>query len=143
MANVSPSETARRSPLPEAGVEHAANSSGSRPATAAAWGRDMGMGASLAGERPILSRLALSADERAAYSAVVLVAARCEPVGQSRRLGQPVLAGEAHRQVGHGGHRDAVTGRDDQRLAVDLAAQDPAHLRSLLAQWRVGAAHLV
>src|SRR3546814_15226192 len=54
-----------------------------------------------------------------------------------------VLAGEAHHQVGRGCHRDTVAGRDDQWIAVDLAAQDPAQLRALVAQRRIGAAHLV
>src|SRR3546814_12082589 len=66
-------------------------------------------------------------------SAAAFVATRCEPVGQAGRFGQPVLGGEAHHQVGRGCHRDTVAGRDDQWIAVDLAAQDPAQLPALVA----------
>src|SRR3546814_18995591 len=73
-------------------------------------------------------------------SAAAFVATRCEPVGQAGRFGQPVLAGEAPHQVGRGCHRDTVAGRDDQWIAVDLASQDPAQLRSIVPQRRLGSA---
>src|SRR5688572_18769722 len=74
---------------------------------------------------------------------LALVAARGQLTGEPRRLGQAIAGDVTHHKVGSRRHCHAVSGRNDKRVALHLAAQQPSDLLATVAQRGVRTTGLV